>query len=151
MLDISASLMVVLASMLVKPTTVTVNNPGARPLMAPSATDCHSARDLKIRSMIARPTVMSGRWPRSNKTTSRKAQLETAYDACRAGKIPVHSPVISQAVRKLTLRLFEGGGAQLQAFLAGKNQKGPRKTCDGDVRDGDYWTIDFNLDNTPIE
>lgn len=41
-----------------------------------------------------------------------------------------------------------GGGAQLQTFIAGTNKQGPQKTCDGDMQDGDYWTVDFDYTNT---
>ena len=91
---------------------------------------------------------MSGQWLRSNKTTSRKAQLETVYDASRRVKTPVRSPGIFQAIKRLTLRFFEGGGSQLLAFMKGGNTIGPKKTCSGDMRDGDYWKIEFNTRNT---
>lgn len=54
-------------------------------------------------------------------------------------------------MKELTLHFFEGGGAQLAAFIAGTNKQGPQKTCDGDIQDGDYWKIEFNYDNTPDE
>lgn len=85
--------MVVLASMKVKPTTVIVNSPGARPLTAPFATNCHSAKCFTIRSIgtseIRRSTVMSGQWPQPNKTISKKAQSEIAFDAYPRARIPV--------------------------------------------------------------
>ncbi|KAL8765457.1 MAG: hypothetical protein Q9209_007484 [Squamulea sp. 1 TL-2023] len=38
-------------------------------------------------------------------------------------------------------------GSQLNNWMKGTNANGPKKTCDGDIKDGDHWTISFNLDN----
>ncbi|KAL8680220.1 MAG: hypothetical protein Q9224_000918 [Gallowayella concinna] len=45
----------------------------------------------------------------------------------------------------------EGGGVQLRHFVAGDNKEGPKKTCDGKVVGGDYWNVEFNLDDTKDE
>lgn len=91
--DFFALLMIVLASMQVKPTTVIVSSPGARPLTAPFATNCRSAKCFTIRSItnseISRSTVMNGQWPQPNKTTSKKAQSEIVFDAYPPARILV--------------------------------------------------------------
>ncbi|KAL8816146.1 MAG: hypothetical protein Q9223_004801 [Gallowayella weberi] len=55
-----------------------------------------------------------------------------------------------------SLRCIKGlentsGGVQLKHFVAGDNKEGPKKTCDGKVVGGDYWNIEFNLDDTKDE
>lgn len=37
------------------------------------------------------------------------------------------------------------------AFTRGTNQQGPRKSCKGDIKDGDHWAIDFDYNNIPDE
>lgn len=51
----------------------------------------------------------------------------------------------------LVLTASVGGGVQLRHFIAGDNTEGPKKTCDGKIVDGDYWNIEFNLDDTREE
>lgn len=51
----------------------------------------------------------------------------------------------------LVLTIFKGGGVQLRHFVAGDNKEGPKKTCDGTVETGDYWNVEFDLDDAKQE
>ncbi|KAL8805167.1 MAG: hypothetical protein Q9182_002149 [Xanthomendoza sp. 2 TL-2023] len=58
---------------------------------------------------------------------------------------------IRNSLRCINQRENSSGGAQLKAFVEGDNKEGLKKTCKGKVVDGDYWNIDFNLDDIKEE
>lgn len=86
-------LMAILVTMPATPIQRIASSQDAKLPMAPSVTNCRSAKSFTIRSTvlseIQRSIVMSGQWQQPNKTTSKMAQSEIVFDAYRPRKILV--------------------------------------------------------------
>ena len=133
--------------------TRTVCSLVARLQTAAFATICPSVKSCMIRSIATLETLlsiaMSGQWPQSNKKTTKMGPSETVFVAYPQEKIPVSRPHdrLYLWISFLTLTVSTGGGSQLSKWFDGSNANGPKKTCSGDMQDGDHWTVEFNLDN----